>query len=715
MRVLAGVLLSFVIVFCGYVEQAIGSPQRSANDYFGSPVGFGIKQGYLWLDPTGTEYGCSSGTVYHPGVDLNKSGTGGNNDKGEPLYAIADGEVVFADDSHWASLIIKFSFAGKDYYAVYGHSEIDSGSPEVVQYESATGKLLKTFESPRVGMHVEHGQIVGLLWDHDTEAAHLHFEIRSKDHPDPSNGINFCGFYGGKTKSEIEKMNRDPLAFIISSGYIDGACRILDPQWLTGVFCWTSVPVGNSVSCNDGGYHLKYTMYENRTVAVEGSFSDSAKQSYCSHVQDNLNITTYLGSANTILGGDSGGWPGPGAIIGADGQSVPSLPDFITKKVWLVTPWGTETYKFGMNESFDTKAQSANIGDGACLSSEISTITGHFYLSNGHKEDVHSGDGAWRRLDSTTTQCDNLKPGDTHTETKNTVIREWITTPGIYNVVYCADHPQDDHNNGGDHQEKHESNNCSTEAVFEVTADAYVNIPDTDLIVSAIQVKGGATQLPASGITNLQMAIRNIGTVTPTASIRSNYSFCGPLPSSVCVQAADDGSEAGELVPGRDQWEETLAPIPVPATAGSYFIKGCVDYQNAVLETNETNNCSTRIVQVVVPSPDFIVSAFGLREGTSIKAGTRVHPWCTVTNVGGPSPAAMRLAYYINWNVYRDSDAVEAYELCAGCSKKEEVLNNNIKLGDKGTRTYRCCVDYQGVVAEANESNNCATMSFTVR
>lgn len=143
---------------------------------------------------------------------------------------------------------------------------------------------------------------------------------------------------------------------------------------------------------------------------------------------------------------------GPGIEIVPEEPPAEEPPDFVTKRVWLQTPWGTETYKFGLGENFDTKAQSANIGDGPCSPDDtVQTITGHFYLSKGYKEDVHSGDGAWRRIDSTTTQCDNLRPGDTHTETKNTVISQWITTPGIYNIVYCIDHPQDDHNNGGDH------------------------------------------------------------------------------------------------------------------------------------------------------------------------------------------------------------------------------------------------------------------------
>ncbi|MGB4833940.1 MAG: hypothetical protein WBP40_02840, partial [Candidatus Moraniibacteriota bacterium] len=136
---------------------------------------------------------------------------------------------------------------------------------------------------------------------------------------------------------------------------------------------------------------------------------------------------------------------GPGVETPGTDPPTSKPPDFITKRTWLTTPWGTEVYKYGLNESFNTKAQIENIGDGSCptRTDEPTTITGHFYISKGYKKDPSSGEGARRRIDSTTTQCDNLKPGDTHTETKNTVIREWITEPGIYNIVACIDHPQD--------------------------------------------------------------------------------------------------------------------------------------------------------------------------------------------------------------------------------------------------------------------------------
>jgi hypothetical protein len=57
---------------------------------------------------------------------------------------------------------------------------------------------------------------------------------------------------------------------------------------------------------------------------------------------------------------------------------------------------------------------------------------------------------------------------------------------------------------------------------------------------------------------------------------------------------------------------------------------------------------------------------------------------------------------------------VEANEMCVGCEQHEQVNNNNIKLGDRGIRSYMCCVDNKGAVDELNESNNCATIYFTV-
>ena len=339
---------------------------------------------------------------------------------------------------------------------------------------------------------------------------------------------------------------------------------------------------------------------------------------------------------------------GPGVETPGTDPPTSKPPDFITKRTWLTTPWGTETYKYGLNESFNTKAQFENIGEGTCpiKDREPTTITSHFYLSRGYKEDPHSGDGAWRRLDSTTTQCDNLKPGDTHTETKNTVIREWITEPGIYNIVACIDHPQDDHNNGGEHDEKHESNNCSTEAVIEVV-EGTVNVPDVDFITHDFHF----LQSPyyAGDPVRFGAWITNQGTVNATTDIRSsNAVSCNGGPAAIL---ADDGTEAETLSAGVSAFEENIGPVQLPNVAGNCTAYFCADYQGAQPETDEANNCTSLSFTLQPrPAPKLVIEKFRDESGCcTTNLGSRIKPDIWVRNDGPVAPGAnVPVIYHIN-------------------------------------------------------------------
>lgn len=354
--------------------------------------------------------------------------------------------------------------------------------------------------------------------------------------------------------------------------------------------------------------------------------SQQAGRSTIQSTEDCQELTTIL------LGG--------GTEIVPDTPPAEEPPDFVVKKVWLQTSWGAEVYKFGLGENFDTKAQSANIGTGSCptLTDEPTTITGHFYLSKGYKEDVHSGDGAWRRIDSTTTQCSSLLPGDTHTETKNTVISQWITTPGIYNIVYCIDHPQDDHNNGGEHHEKHESNNCSTEAVFEVTANQVENVPDVDFTVSGFTV----LQAPvyAGDYIRLGAWLTNSGTVNAVADIRSSYTVsCNGGPTSVLT---DDGTMASTLTAGASAWEEIQTPVLMPNVVGTCTLTFTADYLGAQAETDETNNSTSLTVTLAPrPAPVLSITKFEDKVGCcTTNTGAAPKPRIWVYNGGTAAPGA---------------------------------------------------------------------------
>lgn len=239
---------------------------------------------------------------------------------------------------------------------------------------------------------------------------------------------------------------------------------------------------------------------------------------------------------------------------------------------------------------------------------------------------------------------------------------------------------------------------------------------NTDLIISVAQLVGQKSSITMGTNYRIEMAIRNIGQDTPLVGIQSGYYLKKPGESNFTL-IEEDGSDANELTTNRDQWENTPTSGYLPDRTGIHEVKVCADINNAVPETDETNNCKSFSFDVT-PAPstvDFIITGLGLKEGTSIKKGTKVHPWCTVRNIGATTPTTgIRVAYYID-DKYRDDDGIDASELSPGRDQKESVNNDNIKLGDTGTRTLKVCADYQGAVPEINESNNCASMTFKVK
>lgn len=307
--------------------------------------------------------------------------------------------------------------------------------------------------------------------------------------------------------------------------------------------------------------------------------------------------------------------------------------------------------------------------------------------------------GEWYFLKREYIQATNLPSDATHTEHV-----DYIVPAGVSEVSFKAKIDAED-----EAREANEGDNDSPVITLPIN-----NNPTYDLIITAASITSG-TPVYAGSLMGAKFRIRNIGTATPPMATRSCYDIYGPGTSGLWQTIASDQSDGNTLVPGVEQEEEIHSLVPAPSVPGQYTLRITANCTGGIPETDYTNNSLSIPFEVRLVLPDLYVADLGLREGTSIKAGTRVHPYCVVGNRGGPSPSAIELQYFINWNVYRDNDTVTAGELCAGCQKKEEVLNDTIKLGDKGPRTYRCCVDTQGAVSESDKTNNCRTISFTVR
>jgi len=164
---------------------------------------------------------------------------------------------------------------------------------------------------------------------------------------------------------------------------------------------------------------------------------------------------------NSIVAGN-GAFPshavgyGSGALITSAASS--GQPDFVAKSVVLKDSGDKERYAFALGNTVKVAAKFKNEG----TANSPQAIEIRYYRSNGQKEDAHSD---WVRVATSTIQASNMKVGDTHTENIQFTAPSTI---GTYNIVACADRTQDSNNGDGQVVEKHESNNCSKEAVFTV-------------------------------------------------------------------------------------------------------------------------------------------------------------------------------------------------------------------------------------------------------
>ena len=379
-------------------------------------------------------------------------------------------------------------------------------------------------------------------------------------------------------------------------------------------------------------------------------------------------------------------------------------PDFVTKRSWLETPWGVETYKYGRTETIQMKGQFKNEGSGPCDPDDTTqTIIVHAYLSNGYKEDAHTD---WKRVGTDEIQCANMQPGDTHTETEGIELWRDVPGPGIYNIVWCIDHPQDDHNNGGDHREKHESNNCSTEAVFEVV-EGTVNVPNTDFITFGLTV----IQAPvyAGDPIRLGAWVKNQGTVNAIVDIRSSYTVsCNGGPATMLT---DDGTMATTMVAGASAWEEILTPVLMPNAVGTCTLTFTADYLGAQPETDETNN-STSITVTLAPRPAPILSITKFQDQIgccTTNTGSRTKPNIWVYNAGPVAPSSnVTVIYHIaspvatgGAYIYIGSGVITPGELPPGGTDEDYMDGSGFQIPQNNAwklqwHTIRGCIQPDG-------------------
>ena len=129
----------------------------------------------------------------------------GNRDLGTPVVAAADGTVVFANGNTWGGLVLRHNYDGNTFYSQYGHVQNIGVS---------------------VGQFVTKGQKVAEIGIQGTRSAHLHFEIRTALHPDPTFGPFWQSCSDPKNptylvlqnKNNVTTWYQEPSAFISAHG-----------------------------------------------------------------------------------------------------------------------------------------------------------------------------------------------------------------------------------------------------------------------------------------------------------------------------------------------------------------------------------------------------------------------------------------------------------------------------------------------------------------
>lgn len=307
--------------------------------------------------------------------------------------------------------------------------------------------------------------------------------------------------------------------------------------------------------------------------------------------------------------------------------------------------------------------------------------------------------GDWRFLGREYTQAINLPKDATHTEH---VV--YTVPPGATEVCFKGKIDAED-----EASENNEGDNWSPVACFRVD-----NNPTVNFITTFIGLTNTPTPVPPGSAMRARMAIRNVGTTAPSAAIRSSYSY-RPLGSTgPWIQIADDGSDPSDLVPNRDHWEETLSAVTAPQVPGWYELRGCADYQNAILESNETDNCLTTTFEVAA-YPDLIITYIGMGDynDTSIRKGNTKYPTMRIKNVGtGPASVLTRQAYYLYgpatgyvWKQI-DGDDTEPQYLCVNCETTEKILKG-YAINSYGVHYLKACANYLRSQVEATYENNC--------
>lgn len=244
-----------------------------------------------------------------------------------------------------------------------------------------------------------------------------------------------------------------------------------------------------------------------------------------------------------------------------------------------------------------------------------------------------------------------------------------------------------------------DSNTANNDSSGQDAAAIQVNgVPD--LVVNSVAVSS-ATLFTGQSFT-VNATVRNQGNGSSSSTTLRYYRSTNSIISSLDTQIGTDfvsGLSAGSSS------AESLAAT-APASAGTYWIGGCVD--TVTNESATGNNCSSGVAITVLSRPDLSVPMIAVHP-TLTRSGEPLAVNATVMNLGPGSASSTTLRYYLSTNAIispldteMGTDFVSA--LASGASSAESTTFS--APSTEGTYWIGACAD--GLSGELVTGNNCS-------
>lgn len=231
----------------------------------------------------------------------------------------------------------------------------------------------------------------------------------------------------------------------------------------------------------------------------------------------------------------------------------------------------------------------------------------------------------------------------------------------------------------------------------------------SDLVVSALTVPTGT--IPGATIT-IKDTTKNQGTGTAGASTTKFYWSTNNTYESGDIYL---GSRAmPSLASGATNSGSVNVTVPSGISTGTYYIIARADADNAVAETNETNNNRNKSIAI---GPDLTVSS--ITAPSSATRGSTITVGDSTKNSGGSSAGASATKFYLSTNnkyetgdVYLGSRSIPS--LASGATNSGSI-SITIPSGISAGSYYIIAVaDANKVVIEASETNNTKNRAITI-